>query len=78
MPVTDLSIVVVIGVVLISALLAMVRGFTREVLSIASWVAAAASGLVFTRSSCRSRSTISQATTIAVVVADRRRSSSSR
>ncbi|MFL1876443.1 CvpA family protein, partial [Hansschlegelia beijingensis] len=27
---------------LISAALAMVRGFTREVLSIASWVAAAA------------------------------------
>jgi membrane protein required for colicin V production len=34
--------VIVIAVVLISALLAMVRGFVREVLSIASWVAAAA------------------------------------
>ncbi|MGQ4272768.1 CvpA family protein [Terrihabitans sp. B22-R8] len=31
---------ILIGVVLISALLAMVRGFTREVLSIASWAAA--------------------------------------
>lgn len=32
---------ILIGVMLISALLAMVRGFVREVLSIASWVAAA-------------------------------------
>jgi membrane protein required for colicin V production len=32
----------VIGVVLISALLAAVRGFTREVLAIVAWVAAAA------------------------------------
>jgi membrane protein required for colicin V production len=34
--------VIVIVVVLISAVLAMVRGFVREVLSIASWVAGAA------------------------------------
>lgn len=40
MPVTLLDLIV-IGVILISALLAMVRGFTREVLSIAAWVAAA-------------------------------------
>ncbi|MGO4705430.1 CvpA family protein [Microvirga sp. 2MCAF38] len=33
---------VVIGVVVISALLAAVRGFTREVLAIVAWVAAAA------------------------------------
>src|SRR5688572_29605965 len=33
---------VVLGVVLISALLAAVRGFTREVLAIVAWVAAAA------------------------------------
>ena len=32
---------IVIGAVVLSALLAAVRGFTREVLSIASWVAAA-------------------------------------
>lgn len=38
---------VVLGIVLISALLAMVRGFTREVLSIASWAAAAAATLYF-------------------------------
>lgn len=35
----------VIAVVLISALLAMVRGFTREVLAIASWGAAAAAAI---------------------------------
>jgi membrane protein required for colicin V production len=35
----------VLAVVLISALLAMVRGFTREVLAIGSWVAAAAAAV---------------------------------
>ncbi|GLK76889.1 colicin V biosynthesis protein [Methylopila jiangsuensis] len=34
--------VILLAVMLVSALLAMVRGFTREVLSIASWVAAVA------------------------------------
>jgi membrane protein required for colicin V production len=33
--------VIVIGIILISAILAMVRGFVREVLSIASWLIAA-------------------------------------
>ena len=46
MPVTILDLVV-IGVVLISALLAAVRGLTREVLAIASWAAAAAVAWVF-------------------------------
>ncbi len=46
MPVSILDLVVV-GVVLISALLAAVRGLTREVLAIASWVAAAAVAWVF-------------------------------
>uniref|UniRef100_A0A9E8CM29 CvpA family protein n=1 Tax=Bosea sp. NBC_00436 TaxID=2969620 RepID=A0A9E8CM29_9HYPH len=46
MPVTILDLVV-IGVVLISALLAAVRGFTREVLAIASWIAAAAVAWLF-------------------------------
>lgn len=41
MPVTVLDVIVVV-VILISAVLAMVRGFVREVLSVASWVAAAA------------------------------------
>jgi membrane protein required for colicin V production len=40
MPVTLLD-VILIGVMLISAVLAMIRGFMREVLSIAAWVIAA-------------------------------------
>lgn len=40
LPVTVLDLVV-LGVVFISALLAAIRGFTREVLAIGSWVAAA-------------------------------------
>lgn len=40
MPITLLDIIL-IGVMLISALLAMIRGFMREVLSIAAWAAAA-------------------------------------
>lgn len=46
MPITLLD-VIVLGVILLSALLAMVRGFTREVLSIASWAAAAAATVYF-------------------------------
>ncbi len=41
MPITLLD-GILIGFALVSALLAMVRGFSREVLSIASWIAAAA------------------------------------
>ena len=44
MPITLLDIIL-IGVMLISALLAMIRGFMREVLSIAAWVIAAAATL---------------------------------
>ena len=40
MPITLLD-AIVLGVALLSGLLAMVRGFSREVLSIASWVVAA-------------------------------------
>jgi membrane protein required for colicin V production len=43
MPVSILDLIV-LGVVLISALLAAVRGFTREVLAIVAWAAAAAAG----------------------------------
>ena len=39
--------VILLAVMLISALLAMVRGFMREVLSIASWAAAAVATLYF-------------------------------
>lgn len=41
MPITILD-GIVIGVALFSAVLAMVRGFSREVLSVASWIGAAA------------------------------------
>lgn len=37
----------VVGIVILSALLASVRGFTREVLAIASWVAAGAAAYAF-------------------------------
>jgi hypothetical protein len=46
MPITLLD-GIVIGFTLVSALLAMVRGFSREVLSIVSWVAAAAAAFYF-------------------------------
>jgi membrane protein required for colicin V production len=48
MPITILDGIVLI-VVLISATLAMVRGFVREALSVASWVAAAAAAYYFYR-----------------------------
>ena len=38
---------ILLFVVLISAVLAMIRGFTREVFSIASWVAAAVVAYLF-------------------------------
>jgi len=40
----DLGLIVII---LVSAFLSMVRGFTREVLAIGSWAAAAAAGYFF-------------------------------
>jgi membrane protein required for colicin V production len=46
MPIEPLDILLLV-VMLVSALLAMVRGFLREVLSIASWAAAAGVTLVF-------------------------------
>ena len=46
MPVTYLDLFV-IGIVLVSALLAMLRGFTREVLAIASWAVAAIAAYAF-------------------------------
>ncbi|MFC7398933.1 CvpA family protein [Chelatococcus sp. GCM10030263] len=45
MPVALLDLIV-LGVVLLSALLAAVRGFTREVLAIVSWIAAAVAALL--------------------------------
>lgn len=46
MPITLLDIILIV-IMLISALLAMIRGFVREVLSIAAWVAAAAAAFFF-------------------------------
>lgn len=46
MPVTLLD-GILIGFTLVSAVLAMVRGFSREILSIASWAAAAAAAYFF-------------------------------
>jgi len=44
MPITLLDFIL-IGVMLVSAVLAMVRGFMREVLSIAAWIIAAGATL---------------------------------
>lgn len=38
---------ILLGIMLISAILAMIRGFTREIFSIASWVAAAVATFTF-------------------------------
>lgn len=46
MPITMLDGILIV-IMLISALLAMVRGFSREVLSIVSWVIAAVAALMF-------------------------------
>jgi len=46
MPITILD-GVLLAIMLVSALLAMIRGFTREVFSIASWVGAAAATFLF-------------------------------
>jgi membrane protein required for colicin V production len=46
MPITLLDIIL-LSVMLISGLLAMIRGFMREILSIAAWIAAAAATLYF-------------------------------
>lgn len=46
MPITLLD-GILVGFTLVSAMLAMVRGLSREILSIASWVAAAAAAFFF-------------------------------
>lgn len=46
MPVTLLD-GILLGITLVSAVLAMIRGFSREVLSVASWAAAALAALFF-------------------------------
>ena len=62
MPITWLDILL-LGVMLISGLLAMIRGFMREILSITAWGAAAvATLLALSRGSCRSPRPTSPAT----------------
>lgn len=46
MPITMLD-GILLGITLVSAILAMVRGFSREVLSVASWAAAAVAAYMF-------------------------------
>jgi membrane protein required for colicin V production len=46
MPITLLD-GILVGFTLVSAMLAMVRGFSREILSIASWAAAAGAAFFF-------------------------------
>ena len=46
MPITLLDAILIV-IMLISAILAMIRGFSREVLSIVSWIAAAFAALTF-------------------------------
>ncbi|SUA61009.1 colicin V production protein [Brucella anthropi] len=46
MPITMLD-GILLGITLVSAVLAMVRGFSREVLSLVSWAAAAAAAYLF-------------------------------
>ncbi len=68
MPITLLDLVL-LAVMLMSGLLAMVRGFMREVLSIAAWGAAALVTLyVLSRSFCRPRKTYFNNDTVATVV----------
>lgn len=68
MPVTVLDIVVIV-VVLISAILAMVRGFVREVLSVASWAAAAAAAFFLHKPLIPLIQPYFESTTVATIVA---------
>ena len=68
MPITLLDILL-LGVMLISGLLAMIRGFMREMLSIAAWgVAALATLLFLSQGCCRSRKATSPTTSVATGV----------
>ncbi len=57
MPITLLD-GILVGFTLVSAMLAMVRGFSREVLSIVSWVAAAAAAFFFYQARAALRSAL--------------------
>jgi membrane protein required for colicin V production len=68
MPFTVLDAIVIV-VVLISAILAMVRGFVREVLSVASWVAAAAAAYFFYEPLIPMVKPYVESTTVATIIA---------
>jgi membrane protein required for colicin V production len=68
MPFTVLDAIVIV-VVLISAILAMVRGFVREVLSVASWVAAAAASYFFYEPLIPMVKPYVESTTVATIIA---------
>lgn len=66
MPITILD-GILIGITLFSAILAMVRGFSREVLSVASWVAAAFAAYYFYPLLVPYAADYTQSTTVAMI-----------
>jgi membrane protein required for colicin V production len=68
MPFTVLDAIVIV-VVLISAILAMVRGFVREVLSVASWAAAAAASYFLYQPLVPMVKPYVESTTVATIIA---------
>jgi membrane protein required for colicin V production len=68
MPLTLLDGIVII-VILISAMLAMARGFVREVLAVASWVAAAAAAFFFHAPLVPLIAPYIESTTVATIIA---------
>jgi membrane protein required for colicin V production len=68
MPITILDLIVIV-VVLVSATLAMVRGFVREVLSVASWLAAVAAAYFLYKPLVPLVKPYIESTTVATIIA---------
>jgi membrane protein required for colicin V production len=68
MPITILDLIVIV-VVLVSATLAMVRGFVREVLSVASWLAAVAAAYLLYKPLVPMVKQYTESTTVATIIA---------
>jgi membrane protein required for colicin V production len=68
MPITILDLIVIV-VVLVSATLAMVRGFVREVLSVASWLAAVAAAYFLYKPLVPMVKPYIESTTVATIIA---------
>lgn len=68
MPLTILDLIVIV-VVLVSATLAMVRGFVREVLSVASWLAAVAAAYLLYKPLVPVVKPYIESTTVATIIA---------